>query len=196
MYPALNAQKHPHKPAFTMAATGETVSYAELDQRSNRFAQLLRAQGLQRLGHYAVFMENNNRYLEACAAGERSGLYYTCINGYLTADELAYILNNCEARVLVTSAAKLEVARAALAQCPNVSLCLVVGAVPVCRARPEPPRCKTMPVRWPLTRPHPLRMRRWVRPCCIRRVPPDGPRASCARCHPTHRASRCHFLFL
>ena len=127
MYPALNAQKHPHKPAFTMAATGETVSYAELDQRSNRLAHLLRAQGLQRLGHYAVFMENNNRYLEACAAGERSGLYYTCINGYLTADELAYILNNCEARVLVTSAAKLEVARAALAQCPNVSLCLVVG---------------------------------------------------------------------
>ena len=127
MYPAAIAARQPNKPAFIMASTGETVTYRELDQRSNRLAHLLRAQGLQRLGHYAVFMENNNRFLEACAAGERSGLYYTCINGYLTADELAYILSNCEAKVLVTSAAKLDVARAALARCPNVALCLVVG---------------------------------------------------------------------
>ena len=37
-------------------------------------------------------MENNLPYLETCAAGERSGLYYTCINAYLTGSELAYIL--------------------------------------------------------------------------------------------------------
>ena len=130
MYPGLIAQKLPQKPAFIMASTGETVSYAELDHRGNRLAHLLRAQGLLRLGHYAVFMENNNRFIESCVAGERSGLYCTCINGYLTADELAYIVNNCEAKVLITSAAKLEVARAALAQCPQVTLCLVVGGSP------------------------------------------------------------------
>ena len=73
------------------------------------------AQGLQRLGHYAVFMENNSRYLEACVAGERSGLYYTCINGYLQADELAYILQNSGSTLLVTSVDKLPVARQALA---------------------------------------------------------------------------------
>ena len=53
-------------------------------------------------------------YAEVCAAGERAGLYYTCINSYLTADELAYILDNCRARLLVTSTARLEVARQAL----------------------------------------------------------------------------------
>ena len=127
MYPGLIAQEQPDKPAFVMAATGETVTYGELDRRSNRLAHLLRAQGLQRLDHFAVFMENNNRYLEVCAAGERTGLYYTCVNSYLTADELAYILINCEARVLVTSIALLAVAREALAQCPDVGLCLVVG---------------------------------------------------------------------
>ena len=51
-------------------------------------------------------MENNSRYLECCGAGERSGLYYTCINSYLTADELAYIVNNSAARVLITSRAQ------------------------------------------------------------------------------------------
>jgi len=127
MYPGQIAKEQPDKPAFVMAASGETVTYGELDRRSNRLAHLLRAQGLQRLGHYAVFMENNNRFLEACAARERTGLYYTCVNNYLTADELTYILINCEARLLVTSTALLAVARRALAQCPDVSLCLVVG---------------------------------------------------------------------
>ena len=50
----------------------------------------------------------------AAAAGERSGLYYTCINSYLTAEELAYIVDNSESQVLVTSIGKLPVARAAL----------------------------------------------------------------------------------
>ena len=60
-----------------MASSGETVSYAELDARGNRLAHLLRRHGLKRLDHYAIFMENNSRYLEACGAGERAGLDFT-----------------------------------------------------------------------------------------------------------------------
>jgi long-chain acyl-CoA synthetase len=70
--------------------------------------------------------ESNSRYLEACGAGERSGLYYTCVNSYLTASELAYIINNGDSRILITSVAKLDVAREALRECPKVELCLVV----------------------------------------------------------------------
>ena len=47
-------------------------------------------------------MENNDRYLEACAAGERAGLYYTRVNSCLTAPELAYILNNSTSKLLIT----------------------------------------------------------------------------------------------
>ena len=126
MFPGKYAQQHADRPAFIMATSGESMSYGELERRSNQLAHLLRAQGLQRLGHYAVFMENNSRYLEACIAGERCGLYYTCINAYLTADELAYILNNSESRLLITSKARLAVALEALATCPQVTLCLVV----------------------------------------------------------------------
>ena len=39
-------------------------------------------------------MENHARYVECCAAGERSGLYYTCINSYLQPEEVAYLLEN------------------------------------------------------------------------------------------------------
>ena len=125
MYTGKHAQLRPLQPAFIMAGTGETVTYRELDARSNRLAHLLRNRGLKRLDHYSIFMENNSRYLEACGAGERSGLYYTCVNSYLTASELAYILTNSQSRILITSREKLDVAREALKECPHVELCIV-----------------------------------------------------------------------
>ena len=126
MYTGKHAHLRPLQPAFIMANSGETVTYAELEARSNRLAHLFRKRGLKRLDHYAIFMENNSRYLEACGAGERSGLYFTCVNSYLTGGELAYIIANSESRILITSVAKLEVAREALLQCPKVELCIVV----------------------------------------------------------------------
>jgi long-chain acyl-CoA synthetase len=127
MYPGKYAQEHADRPAFIMATSGESLSYGELEARSNRLAHLLRAQGLKRLDHYAVFMENNRHYFESCMAGERSALYYTCINAYLSAEEMAYVVNNSESAVLITSAEKLDVARQALVDCPKVRLCLVAG---------------------------------------------------------------------
>jgi len=125
MYTGKHARLRPLQPAFIMASTGEAVSYAELEARNNRLAHLFRKRGLKRLDHYAIFMENNSRYLECCGAGERAGLYFTCVNSYLTASELAYIINNSESRILITSRAKLEVAREALKECPKVELCIV-----------------------------------------------------------------------
>src|SRR5215813_14509717 len=125
MYTGKHARLRPLQPAFIMASTGETVTYRELEARANRLAHLLRKRGLNRLDHYAIFMENNSRYLEACGAGERSGLYYTCVNSFLTPSELAYILNNSQSRVLITSIAKLDIAREALKEAPKVELCIV-----------------------------------------------------------------------
>jgi long-chain acyl-CoA synthetase len=125
MYTGKHAHLRPLQPAFIMAGSGETVTYRELDARCNRLAHLFRKYGLKRLDHYAIFMENNSRYLETCGAGERSGLYFTCVNSYLTAGELAYIVNNSCSRILITSVAKLEVAREALKECAKIELCIV-----------------------------------------------------------------------
>src|SRR5215468_6676344 len=125
MYTGKHAHLRPLQPAFIMASTGEAVTYRELDARSNRLAHLIRKHGLRRLDHYSIFMENNSRYLEACGVGERAGLYFTCVNSYLTPGELAYILVNSESRILITSRAKLDVAREAITACPKVELCIV-----------------------------------------------------------------------
>src|SRR3954451_25222334 len=113
MYPGAHEKQRAGQPAFIMAQTGEAVSYAELEARTNRLARLLVRRGLQRLDHYSILMENNARYIACCGAGERAGLYYTCINSYLTADEVAYIVNNSESRMLIFSQAKREIALAA-----------------------------------------------------------------------------------
>lgn len=126
MYPGAHAESHPDRPALIMASSGETVTYGELEARSNRLAHLLRAEGLERLDHYSILMENHPRYVEACAAGDRAGLYYTCVNSFLTADEVAYILDNSRSQVLITSRAELAVAAAAVAECPRVTRVLVV----------------------------------------------------------------------
>jgi len=126
MYCGKFAQEKADIPAIIMAETGDLLSFSEFDQRSSRAAHLLRSLGLNRLDHYAVFMENNIYYPEVCGAGERSGLYYTCINSYLTADELAYILNNSTSKIVFTSIAKAKVLEEALKQCPGISQCFVV----------------------------------------------------------------------
>src|SRR5215472_11272146 len=126
MYPGVHARLRPVQPAIIMAQSGETVTYAELERRSNRLAHFLRASGLRQLDHYAIFMENNARYVECCSAGERAGLYYTCVNSYLTPDELAYILDNSGSKILVTSVEKRDVALQAMVQCPRVERCIVV----------------------------------------------------------------------
>ena len=60
-HPVAHARSHPEKPAYIMAATGETVTYGELDDRANRGARLIRSLGLTRGQGMAVMMDNSAR---------------------------------------------------------------------------------------------------------------------------------------
>jgi long-chain acyl-CoA synthetase len=110
VYPGTYARTAPDRPAVIMGGSGEVVTYREFDERSNRFAHTLRAMGLRRGDVVAVLMDNNARYHEVAWAARRSGLYLAVLNYHLTADEVAYIVEDCGARVLVASAEQREVA--------------------------------------------------------------------------------------
>jgi fatty-acyl-CoA synthase len=131
MHPGQWSQKFSDKPAHIMADTGEAVTYGELDDRSNRLAQLMWAAGLRRGDHIALFMENHPRYFEVYWAAIRSGLYITTVNRFLSAEEAAYIVNDCQAKLLVTSAALGEVAESMLELIPDCPMRLMTD-----RARP------------------------------------------------------------
>src|SRR5258705_9995166 len=103
MHPYIHARNAPDKPAYIMAGTGETVTYRQLDQQSNRIAQLFRSLGLKAGDHIALFLENNPRFFEICWGAQRSGLIYTAISSRLTAAEVDYIVTDCGAKLFVTS---------------------------------------------------------------------------------------------
>src|SRR5215470_9435495 len=105
MWPGAHAARTPDKPAYIMADSGEVVTYAELDARSNRLAHLFHDRGLRFGDHIALCMENTPRFLEVTWAAQRSGLVYTAINYHLTPDEVAYIVADCDARAFVAGAA-------------------------------------------------------------------------------------------
>ena len=102
---------------------------------------------------------------------------------YLTAEELAYIVNNSQSKVLITSQAKRDGgARRARAQCPKVELCLVVdgpGDGDNVRSTSTRRRRPTRRRRSPTSRS--------ARRCSIRRARPGGRRASCGRCRSSRR---------
>jgi len=128
MWPGPHAEQHPDKPAYVMVPGGQTVTYRELDDRSNRLAQLLHARGLGFRDHMALFMDNNARYLEVVWAAQRSGIYFTPINYHFNAEEVAYIVDDCDATAFVTSAALRDVASEVTAKLPDaVETRLVVG---------------------------------------------------------------------
>ena len=122
-----HAERMPDKPAYIMARSGEVVTYRQLDDRSNRCAQLFRALGLAAGDSIALYLENHPRFLEICWAAHRSGLYYTAISSLLTADEVAYIVGDCGARLFVTSTAKADVAADLVSKMPSVAHRLMVG---------------------------------------------------------------------
>jgi fatty-acyl-CoA synthase len=107
--PSWHAQETPDAPAIVMASTGETVTYAELEDHSRRMARALRARGIAAGDHIAILMENNRPFLEVAWAAQRSGLYYTAINSHLRPGEVQYVLDDCGAVALVASEAMAEV---------------------------------------------------------------------------------------
>ncbi len=131
MYPGAHAQTAPDKAAYVMARTGEVVTYRELDERSNRVAQLLWSRGLRPGDAIALCMENNPHYFEITWAAQRSGLYYTAMSSRLTPSEVEYILGDCGAKAYFTSAEKRELAVEIRDRAPNVELWVMCdGAAP------------------------------------------------------------------
>ena len=121
MYPGHWATVKPTTPAVIDAASGEQVTWLELDQRSNQVARLLESLGLGVGDHVSILMENNLEYFSIAWGVLRSGMYLTCINRYLTPDEAAYIIDDSTSQVLFASSelAQSEALPALIPSCPH-----------------------------------------------------------------------------
>ena len=103
MHPSIHARGHPDKPAIIMAGSGEVVTYAALDRRSNQVAQLLRAHGVGIGDTVALCLENHPWFFCLAWGFQRAGVHYVGISSRLTAPEIAYILEDSGAKLLFSS---------------------------------------------------------------------------------------------
>jgi len=128
-HPSVTAETYPHKPAFIMGESGEMVTYAELDERSNQGAQLFRSLGLKAGDHIGMMLENNRQFMEIVWAAQRAGLIFTPVSTHLKEDETQYILDNCGARLFIGSHALADVAEQVRAGSTGVQHFFMVGGI-------------------------------------------------------------------
>ena len=129
MHPFHHAKTMPDAPAIVMARTGETVTYGELEDRSNQGAQLFRKLGLKRGDAIAFMLDNSPRVHEIYFAAQRSGLLFTAMSTRLSLSEAEYILADCGAKVFLVSASHETLAAELVGRTPGLIKRYSVGGL-------------------------------------------------------------------
>lgn len=121
------ARRLPEKGAIT--CRGRTVTYRELEQDSNAMAHALQRRGVERGDRVVVFADNSIEVAVAFFGVLKAGAVVSIVNPLTKTDKLAYLLNDCRARALVTDAHLASVLRPAVAQSPSVAAVIASGAM-------------------------------------------------------------------
>jgi len=119
-----HARSRPDRPAVVLAAVIRT--YGELDERARRLAALLSGLGAGPGRPVAAIVPNGVEIFEVAMAAAMLGAPFLPVNWHLRSTELAYILADADAAVVVGHRDCSEELSAALAEHPVPSL--VVGA--------------------------------------------------------------------
>lgn len=127
MYPGSYAATHPDRPAVHEAATGRVITYRELEDNSVRFAHWLRAHDVGAGDHIAVITVNDATVYELYWGAIRSGVYITFVNSHLAAAEAAYVVDDCDAKILVVSAPLASLAAEVVESTPKVQHRIAFG---------------------------------------------------------------------
>ncbi|MDP4604613.1 MAG: fatty acid--CoA ligase [Erythrobacter sp.] len=123
-------REHARATGATIAFTygDEDISFAELDEGANRVANGLAALGVKPGERVAFLGKNHPFYFEALLGAARVGAVMTPVNWRLAPPEVAYILDNCQARVVFVGEGFAEVLASIRATCPQVEQIIGIDA--------------------------------------------------------------------
>jgi 3-oxocholest-4-en-26-oate---CoA ligase len=115
----------PEREAVVVGA--RRLTYAQLEDRTNRLAQHLAARGIGPGDHVALYLENSTEYLEAMMAAWKLRAVTINVNHRYVADELAYLLDDSDAVAVLTQPSLLPTVEAVLDRVPAVRFTLTTG---------------------------------------------------------------------
>lgn len=124
---SLAASRTPH--AIALSCQGETMNYEALALKIQQLSSCLMALDLQRGERVAVYLEKRFETVIACFGAAAAGAVFVPVNPVLKAEQVAHILQDCNVRVLVTSAKRLQTLQAVLPACTDVAHLLLVDEV-------------------------------------------------------------------
>jgi long-chain acyl-CoA synthetase len=149
MHPRLHAETHPDKPALILSASGESVTYSQLEARANRGAHALRSLGLDKGDALAIACDNRLEFFDIYWAAQRAGLILVLLSARLKTDEIAYIVGDSGAKAVLISDSMAGTVRDVLANraaMPGLEKIIAIGPVDAlpdwkafCTAQPDTP---------------------------------------------------------
>ncbi len=132
------ARRHAAKTALLCGT--DSVTYGELDERAQRFARVLRQRGVARGEHVAVMIPNVIAFAVVYYGCAYAGCTIVPLNVLLTEEEVAYHLDDSDARLLVAHCDVAEPARRghAASRCEHLLMCGSQGELASLMASAKP----------------------------------------------------------
>ena len=123
-------------PALTFG--GETLNYGALADTVSAFAAGLMSLGLARSERVAVYLEKREETVVCAFGTSEAGGVFVPINPLLKPDQVAYILRDCNVRVLVTSAERWALLEPSLSECDDLRHIVLTAPAPVSAGSERP----------------------------------------------------------
>ncbi|MFN8228538.1 MAG: fatty-acid--CoA ligase FadD5 [Mycobacterium sp.] len=120
-----HALMQPDTPALRYQ--GSTVTWGELDRRVTALADALARRGIGVGDRVMILMLNRTEFVESFLAANRLGAIAVPVNFRLTAPELAFLVEDCESRVVITEPVLAGVAGAVREIAPLLETIVVAG---------------------------------------------------------------------
>ena len=115
---ALTAQRSPQTIALTSGTSH--LSYGDLNSCVTQFAAGLLGLGLARSERVAIYLEKRFETVIASFGAPAAGAVFVPVNPLLKPEQVAFILRDCNVRVLVTSPERLALMKDVLAECHDL----------------------------------------------------------------------------
>ena len=122
-----SATRAPEAPA--VAGHGTATTYAALAAAVSHFARGVADTGLGRSERVAVYLDKRIEFVVAVFGTAAAGGVFVPVNPLLKSDQVAYILADCDVRVLVTSRDRYHGLRPALAACPDLRVVVLTDGL-------------------------------------------------------------------
>ena len=133
---AVAAAREPGARALTDGI--ESMTYAELSSAVDGFAAGVIGLGLRRGERVAIYLEKRFEAVVASFGATAAGLVFVPLNPLLKPEQVAFIMKDCDVRVLVTSPERLALLADVLGRCDALRHVVTTGAGGVARPLPVP----------------------------------------------------------